>query len=173
MARRGHGRFTRPPAKTRLWIGAGVVEKTLVSGASQLLTTLNAAALLLLPFTILRTRLVISYLSDQITQSEFTQGAYGEIVVSESASTVGITAVPTPIEEPEADFYVFQGMMQSFLLSSAVGISEIGGAGSITVVDSKAMRKVGLDDDVVAVFSQRAAFGATIAIEGRQLLQLH
>ena len=40
-------------------------------------------------------------------------------------------------------------------------------------VDSKAMRKVGLDDDVALVLQQRAAIGVILAVEGRFLVKLH
>ena len=41
------------------------------------------------------------------------------------------------------------------------------------MVDSKAMRKVGLDDDLAIVVQQRVAIGAIIAMEGRFLVKLH
>ena len=41
------------------------------------------------------------------------------------------------------------------------------------IIDSKAMRKVGANDDVVGVFDEVSAVGSRIMIAGRQLVQLH
>ncbi len=171
--RRSNRVFTRPPAKTKVWIGASIANTVVAASTFVKLTTLTAAALALRPFTILRTRQVIWYASDQAAASEFGQGIYARIIVTESAATAGVGSIPSPIDEPEAAFYVYEGLMQNFLFGDGTGFTEVVGRGSHTIVDSKSMRKVGIDDDVVGVFHNRSATGAEIAIEGRQLIQLH
>ena len=175
MARRVRSRavFVRPPARTKIWIGNGLGATTLVSGAT-LVSSLNAAALALRPFTILRTRIVISLLSDQVAATEFLQAVYARIVVTDSAVTAGIASVPTPLSEPEASFYVYEPLFNNILVGATPGIQENTGAANVTVVDSKAMRKVGIDDDVAGILHQRSAgLGSDLAIEGRTLIQLH
>ena len=61
-------------------------------------------------------------------------------------------------------------MAANFNFSTAASAVETTGG---YVIDSKAMRKVGIDDDAVSLFSMRPAVGAFLQIEGRQLIQLH
>ncbi len=77
MARRSaRVRFTRPAPKTKIWIGNGLDLTVLASNAATLVSTLSAGALLLRPFTVLRTRIVIHSESDQITATEVPAGVY-------------------------------------------------------------------------------------------------
>ena len=171
MARRSTRVFTRPAPRTKMWIGSGLAVAQPAASAATLFATYSAAALLLRPFTILRTRLDINWRSDQTAASEAPTGAYGEIIVKESATDIGVTAVPHPLADTEADWYIYQGLTAPFLFITGVGIA--GRAGFRYVVDSKAMRKVGPQDDLAAVIELRAAGGGLINVEGRQLIQLH
>ncbi len=91
-------------------------------------------------------------------------------VVSDSASAAGVASVPTPITQADADFFVYESLVTSFLFASAVGISD-GNQGQR--FDSKAMRKVGIDEDiVVTVENGNATDGANIAFVGRMLVKL-
>ncbi len=173
MARRtkGFARFIRPAPKTKIWIASGIPAATITTNAKVLMTVLNAAALALRPFTILRTRVFCTFLSDQGAASEVPTGAYGKIIVKETASAIGVTAVPGPLTEADADWFVYQGMTSHFDLATAVGFNEPGG--QRFDIDSKAMRKVGPTDDLVSVFEARATGGAFLNIEGRTLIQLH
>ncbi len=174
MANRSRGRsravFVRPAPKTKIWISSGLAEQALASGAATLLSSLNAAALALRPFTILRTRLEIMWRSDQSAASETPTGAIGIIVVKETASTIGVTAVPSPLAEPDADFFVYQGVTTSILSLSSIGVLE---RGNRYVIDSRAMRKVGVQDDIIGVGETRSTGGAQFNQEGRILIQLH
>ncbi len=173
MARR-HTRFIRPPARTKMWIGAGVGETVISSASITLLGTLSAGALLLRPFTILRTRMDILYCSDQVTASETARGGIGSIVVTDTAAGIGVTAIPDPsgvTGDPEADWFVHQMMSTRLGLATSVGFD--GAMGVHYVIDSKAMRKVGPDDDVATQFSQDSSTGALLITGGRRLIQLH
>ncbi len=173
MARRSRSRFVRPNPRTKMWIGAGVGQDTIVSATKTLISTLSAGALLLRPFTILRTRQLIFYSSDQITAIEGPFGSYGKIVVTDTAAAIGVTAVPNPdttAGDPDADWFVHESFASRFTFASAVGIMDIG---YVTTVDSKAMRKVGPDDNVVSMFTQIPTVGALLITQGRMLIQLH
>ena len=169
MARRGR-HFARPAARTMVWIGAGLPAVAVAASASALLATANAALLLLRPFTIVRSRLLISYSTDQRSADEHPFGAVGLIVVKESATAIGITALPTPITEVNADFFVYQGVDANFAFTTGTGYRNIH---THYVVDSKAMRKVDVDDDIAWILENRAAVGADVNIEGRILIKLH
>ena len=171
MARRQHVVSRSGQKRQMIWVGANVSDTTLVASGNAMLTSLNAAALALRPFTIVRTHLLISFGSDQNTATEKPFGQYGRIVVKETASAVGVTAIPTPGTETDADWFVWQGLCHSLQFTSGVGIQNP--ADNQYVVDSKAMRKVGTDDDLVSVVQLSAAFGAEIVVRGRYLIKLH
>ncbi len=172
MARR-RGRIVRAAPRTKMWIGAGLTNTAVVASGTVLLQTLNALALLQRPFTILRTRIELLVQSDQLSSSEFSQGVYTHQVVTDSATAAGAASIPSGITQPEADYYVYQGCLNSFLLATAVGFLENTGGGNAYTIDSKAMRKVGIDDDIAVMFENRAAVGMQVASEGRILIQLH
>ena len=175
MARgRSRARFVRPPPRTKMWIGQGVGSTALPASSKILVATLSAAALLLRPFTILRTHIDILYLSDQTAVTELPFGAYGQLIVTDTAAAIGVTAIPDPSGtdgDPEADWFIHQQMAVQVNFQSAVGFD--GNFGMHYTIDSKAMRKVGPDDNEVAMFSEVAAVGANIITGGRQLVQLH
>ena len=174
MARGHRGRIvTRPVARTMVWIGARLAATTISSGATLLATLDPTTGFPLRPFTIVRTRLGISYVSDQAAASESQQGVFSMQVVTVSAAGAGVGSIPTPLTDPDADFHVYQPLFQDFLFASGVGFSDNVGGGSFTTVDSKAMRKVGIDDDIAMVLEQQSALGTVIAVEGRFLIKLH
>ena len=177
MARRC-SRFVRPQPKTKMWIGAGVGQTSIAASSVTLVSTLFAGALLLRPFTILRSHLLISVRSDQAVASENTIGAYGNTVVTDTAAAVGVTAVPDPSGisgDPEADWYLWQALQNAFVvdINGTEGIGMIGNNGVQYKVDSKAMRKVGPDDNVVAVCTAEIANPFLLITQGRTLIQLH
>ena len=175
MARsRSRARFVRPAPRTKMWIGAGVGSTALAASTKILVSTLSAGALLLRPFTVLRTRQLIAYRSDQSSAAEAPFGSYGKVVVTSTAAGIGVTAVPNPSGidgDPEADWFVWQAM--SHIVQFQTGSGFTFGGSSQYVIDSKAMRKVGPDDDIVSMFDQQAAVGATLVSNGRMLIQLH
>ena len=175
MARRvQRSRFVRPAPRTKMWIGAGVGRQTLTQSASTLLSVLGASALALRPFTVLRTHVEVLWSSDQAAVTEVPFGSYGWMVVSEAAAGVGITAIPNPSGidgDPDADWFVWQAMSTKFEFLSSVGFD--GSSGSRYVIDSKAMRKVGADDQIVVLVDVQAAGGVDLVTNGRQLIQLH
>ena len=171
MARRSRGRFIRPAAKTKQWIGAGLANMATVASSDQLLSSLNAAALALRPFTIIRTRLELWYESDQAAVTERPQGSFGMIVATDEAIAIGVTALPAPIGAENGDWFVYQGVATTMVFLSSVGITTP--SNSHYTIDSKAMRKVGANQDIAIMFSQRNATGAFLRAEGRILVQLH
>jgi len=134
---------------------------------------LNAAALALRPFTVVRTRLSFFARSDQTGALETWQVAIGAAVVTDQASAIGVTAVPTPFTDLGSDsWFVHQIVTGVFLFISGVGVHPTGGR--IIDVDSKAMRKVedGSDINFTAENSGISA-GTTIVTAGRMLVKLH
>ncbi len=92
----------RAPRRKSLWLDFAQVftDRAAVPAASSvLLSSLNAAALALRPFTIVRTRGIAHMVSDQVIASETPFGALGFAVVSDQGSAIGVTAVPVPIPD--------------------------------------------------------------------------
>ena len=173
MARRPYRGSVQRERSDRVpvWIGGRIAGSAAAGNSSTLLSTLNAAALALRPFTIIRTHIVLDITSDQLAAGETVVGAYGEIVVKETAATAGIASVPTPITEIGAGFHVYQGLIHDFLFGDVTGFQAR--ASTQYLIDSKAMRKVSINEDLAAVIQLGSAPGALVTVEGRILVKLH
>ena len=134
---------------------------------------MNAAALALRPFTIVRTRFQIMVTSDQVIASEDQGGALGMAVVSDQATAIGVSAVPTPITDMGSDlWFVHQQYHTAFTLVSGVGFD--GRSGQVVDIDSKAMRKVDIGQDVVIVAeSDTPSSGYDFTVGGRMLIKVN
>ena len=135
--------------------------------------SLNAAALALRPFTVIRTRLHLNIQSDQTLGTEDQVGAVGCAVVSDQAVAIGVTAVPTPVTDLGSDLWLaHQYLTSSFLFKSGVGVEA-----QFTTnadLDSRAMRKVEEGQDLILV-KERGTLGDGITLfsAGRTLIKLH
>ena len=154
-----------------VWVGASFITGVLAStNAVQLVTTFSAAALAMLPFTIVRTRGGMHVRSDQTGASEGYGIQMGMAVVSDQAVAIGVTAVPTPDSDINSDlWFVYEQFFSRFEFVSGVGVLDIGHYFSY---DSKAMRKVDIGQDLVQVVE---APNTSCAFQDsfRMLLKLH
>ncbi len=173
MARRTRVRpFVRPPSSTKMWFDWSLAQASIPTGSvATLLGTLNAAALLLRPFTILRTRTVLQIGSDQFASTENNNGVWTCQVVTDSATAAGIASVPTPLDEASADYFIYQAFQFDVAVGDTTGF--LWNRQKEYVIDSKAMRKVLFDDDVAIVVDARNAAGFNVGMEGRMLVKLH
>jgi len=175
MARILTPRGRRPTGARRktLWIdfvSAITGETALAAGASVLLASLNAAALALLPFTIVRTRASLLVTTDQVATSEAQLLGWGMAVVSEQASAIGVTAVPTPWTDAGSSlFFAYQLALNRMTFSSATGYRRLS---KVWEVDSKAMRKVAVGEQVIITLENgNAATGLNFVTVGRILIK--
>ncbi len=108
--------------------------------------------------------------SDQSASVETQAGAFGACVVSDQASVVGVTAVPTPITDLGSDLW----MSHQIMFGDESSVTDIAKPGQQYKIDSKAMRRVDNDQDIVIVgeFST-AGSGFTLLSGGRLLIKLH
>ena len=94
--------------------------------------------------------------------------------MTDSATAAGIGSVPTPLSQTDADYFVYQPWFAGFTFGSSASFTNSPSQDHAWVVDSKAMRKVGLDDDVATVVEAGVGtFGVNVSVEGRFLVQLH
>jgi len=156
-----------------LWFGGAEFQSTLVAANTvQLVSSLNAAALALRPFTVVRSRGTLHITTDAVAGSEDQWGAFGAAVVSDQASAIGVTAIPTPFTDSDSDlWFVYETMIQNFLVTTDIG--RLLGGYQIPV-DSRAMRKVEDGQDIVLV-TEAGSLSAGIVLRGfiRQLIKLH
>jgi len=175
MARRTRQRPLRGSTRRESdWFAVNPSQSTVTAGGGTLIGSLNAAALALRPFTIVRTYLEVLISSDQQIATELYGVGISAAVVSDQALAIGVTAVPTPISDLDSDmFFLHRVMWGAFMFGSAVGIAREGFPYSI---DSKAMRKVNGDQDVAVVVESMASTvgeGSTVTVAGRMLIKTH
>ena len=172
---RHSGRVLRGGAMRResIWI-FGSPDETVLGSASTaaLIGTLNAAALALRPFTVVRVRGHFGLRSDQVSADEDYSASLGVAVVSSQAAAIGVTAVPTPETDRGSDlFFVYESLAGHFRFTTGVAYIE---AGHWKDFDSKAMRKVDGDQDIAIVTETSAiSLGAIPHVSFRMLLKLH
>ena len=173
MARRGFRERMVSQRRLTFWFSAIHVRTTIASASeAAVATSLNAAALLLRPFTVVRQRGYVYVRSDQDAASENYDGAYGSIVVQDTASAVGITAVPEPIIDSQSSWMVYVPFTGRFEFQSAVGARE--NQGQRIEFDSKAMRKVNEGEDIVTVVASATISAGLICTSFvRTLIKLH
>ncbi len=156
-----------------IWISLPDIATSLASGVAVLTGVLNAAALALRPFTIVRTHVTWQLRSDQEAADESYGASIGFAIVSEQASAIGVTAIPTPITDRGSDlFFLYDIGFGRMANATAVGFTDVG---VLQKVDSKAMRKVNDDQDLVIVAENSGAStnGVVVTCGGRMLLKLH
>ena len=156
-----------------LWLGITETANTITTASTAVLFAGFGATLLgLRPFTIVRTRIHYSCSSDQSAQAEVWGCAFGGAVVSDQASAIGVTAVPTPATDSNSDLWFFYATLTGRVgFASAVGFSDSFNAIDI---DSKAMRKVEDGEDVAMSLETLSISNGVVAIkQGRMLLKLH
>ncbi len=159
-----------------IWIDVvGTITATVAASTAVLLNISSAGLLALRPFTVIRSRGYIYVQSDQNAAQELVACAIGHAVVSEQASAIGITAVPTPVTDKGSDlWFMYQTIMDFGGTGSAAAAT--GSAGVGLEYDSRAMRKVEDGDDVITVFESEIAgltLGLTFRHTGRCLIKLH
>ena len=159
--------FTRGPKRKTLWLQFAPISASLTATGGILYFSLNAAALALRPFTIVRTKWEAFITSDQAAAVEDQVAGMGLAVVSDEAVAVGVSAVPTPISELGSSLW----FMHKILMSAGSNVNE-GRVGFQYTVDSKAMRKVEVGQDIVAVGEFSAAGdGLLLTMGGRILIK--
>jgi len=156
-----------------LWLFNTGTSTTVVAGANPVLIgTLNAAAIALEPFTIVRTRGWLHIRSDQISATEDYGVNLGFCVVSTQATGIGVTAVPTPTTDQGSDlWFVYESLSATLRFSTAAAyVTE--GIGKD--YDSKAMRKVEDEQDIAVVLEAASGLsGVDVYHTGRLLIKLH
>jgi len=171
MARRFVRSFKRGPRRAVDWSASAIISTvTSLAGSSAALSQVFTP--IVGGETLIRTRGLFSYASDQLAATENIVGAFGISVVSEQAATVGITAVPHPATDA-----AWGGWLYHTYFAARFGfLSSIGFEHDVLnhiVIDSKAMRKVDEDDRLVIVVENTSSTGMIFMDNVRLLSKIH
>jgi hypothetical protein len=149
-----------------VWAGASITAE-----GGTLFFTLNAAALAMRPFTVVRSHFELMMISDQVAASEIALGAFGIGVFSEEALTAGVASIPTPVNAAASDFWFVHQWIANSLLFNTSGAAN---TQNRYTIDSKAMRKVGEGQDIGVVAegeTTASSLGFTLHVAGRMLIK--
>ena len=160
-------RTVRGPRRKTLWLQFQDQATTNTGNTSSIVFSLNAAALALRPFTIVRTHFSFYLKSDQAAANETQRAFWGCAVVNEQAVAVGITAVPTPDTELGSSLWFALKLMYA----DGVALTDVTTSGQPYSLDSKAMRKVETGQDVVVVVENPSNTGWVLNQAGRILVK--
>jgi len=168
MAFRHSRVVSRGARRLTSWVGLGPVSVTVTGEGGTILAAGNAALLAKRPFTIIRLHLEVHIRSDQSAALEAFGGAVGVAVVSDQSVAVGVSAVPTPFTDDSSDLW----MLHQWIMGAS-GTSTDGQFGSLYSIDSKAMRKVNDDQDIIVVheLSSTLGEGQILRMAGRMLIK--
>ena len=168
-------RFTRGVSRgaRRLtsWADIPITQASFTAVGGTILLALTTAEKAKRPFTIVRTHIELMIATDQLIADEIQLGAFGGCVVSDQASGVGVLAVPTPVVDAGSDlWFLHQVVMNDFTWNSEIGFDANGG--QHYHLDSRAMRKVNDDQDVLFIGELAAASqGFLMTVGGRLLIK--
>ncbi len=163
-------RFVRGARRQTLWMTLPVSELTMTAGGGTIVGLLNAAALALRPFTVVRSIFEVNIRSDQAGAIERQVVGFGACVVSDQAAAIGVTAVPTPLTDLASDLWYLHGV----LIGDESNLTDRTRGGMSRTIESRAMRKVedGQDIAIVAEMSTVGG-GVTMISAGRFLVKTH
>ncbi len=166
MARNSRGRVARSTRKS-LWLQFIPITTTITGATATVMFSLNAAALALRPFTLIRSHFEILIRSDQSAAVEQQICAIGCAIVSDQASAVGVTAVPTPETEAGSSLW----FLHKFMMAQESSVTDKAQPAGQFSIDSKAMRKVEVGSDLVVVVENSALLtGGTVFVVGGRIL---
>ena len=170
---RGFNR-TRGPRRQTEWLSLSAPTAFTGLGASskiQYSTGLTAAEITKLPFTIVRT-IGFAWIQVQVETDAVASGAFGAAVVSQRATTVGITALPDPVTESEADFwFLFEPWTAGLRAIAAAGGNDMP---YMMRFESKAQRKIEEGEDIAFIMANASSSAAiSFQIQLRVLIKLH
>ena len=170
MARK---QFVRRERVRRLtsWFQFLPIQANMTGGGGTLFFGLNAAALALRPFTIIRTHFEFALQTDQCIALENQSAAVGMAVVSDQAAAIGVSAIPTPITDMVSDLWFLHKIIfgdSSCLADNVLPETRVS-------VDSKAMRKVDIGQDLVVVgeLDATTSDGLILKMGGRMLVKVN
>ena len=175
-SRRSNFRQSSGPRRQTEWLFREfVAAPTVLDGQTFVFdSSMDATELAKLPFTITRTIGLLTVFSDQAVLTQNPHGAFGALVVSEKAATLGPTAFPDPVTEGNSDEWFLYGQWDATIFVDAGGSAGFGGIQQIAF-DSKAQRKVEEGQQIAFLIANAASVvdDAQYIWQYRMLIKLH
>ena len=166
VVRRGRSFAPRGPKRKSQWIGSADQGDVAVGANASVIVQSNAG---LANVTIVRTRGLFSWKPSTFSASSIQLGAVGMGIVSDQAFAAGAASIPGPWTDPEwSGWFWWQAFSYRNQFDTAIGQQMVG---QDIVVDSKAMRKVEINE-VVVMMAETFAVAGVIAGAFRQLVKL-
>jgi len=166
---RGYARRVKGP--TRRWFGINWQGET-ITQAQKIVKNMFTMAGQATPVTVVRNRGDFLIVAEPDAAADVITVGFGIIVVQESAATAGGVSVPGPLTDPDANW-----LWHEYVGLDAVVLTA-GDANARSVIhrvriDSKAMRKVPLDQSLILVSEASANTMAVLTSSGgwRSLVQ--
>ena len=174
MARRYRNQFlprtqSRP---NRAWASAVHTDFQAVAAGSKVLLGSFSLSNTNIDETALRVVGGISIVSDQLSSAESQIGAFGMIVVSDTAAAAGVASIPGPVTDGGDDgWFVYQSFARQIQNASSVGVMP--NFAEWYPIDSKA-RRIVAEGQVIAMVVENASatHGFSIARALRLLSQV-
>ena len=159
-----------PQRRKTAWVAIDPTATTMVGAGGTFIYAANAALDALRPYTIVRTIMDFLLVSDQAAAIENQICAFGWAVVSDQASAAGVASLPTPVTDLASDLWFFH----RFVMADESNLTDRTKGGTVLHVESKAMRKVDVGQDIAGVgeFSSIGE-GCELHTAGRMLVKLH
>ena len=164
----------RPVGKKRAttWLAsADITSVSSIAAAASILS--QSFAFTSEDVTVVRTRGVLYWGTDQEAATERPFGALGMCVVGTPAATAGVASLPTPITDEDSDLWFLHesvGTDLRFLDATGVGFNTF----REMRFDSKAMRKVVAGETIVVVLENADSTGGVqFILKFRMLVKLH
>ncbi len=159
----------RSAQRKTVWFSVPLTSTIITTEVGTVVSSLNAGALALRPFTIVRTHIQLFLASDQEAAIELQEAAFGLAVVSDQAVAVGLSALPTPATDLSSSLWLAHQVM----FADAVNITDRTSPGQKYEINSKAMRKVEIGQDLVLMAESGSSSGVNILSGGRILVKTH
>ena len=170
MAHRRGARIVGSVKRRSVWIAPALQAYVSVATATKvIISSFNPEASGIHFPTVVRTRGQVAIKATSAAVDNTSVGAYGVGVVSEDAFAAGVGSIPGPFSDADwPGWFVWRSFTYRFEFSDATGALLMN---MVQEVDSKAMRKVGLNEVIVTVAeSFIGAFDVSMPL--RKLLKL-
>ena len=156
-------RDRRPSGRLKEWTGSTVGEQNITT--TQALLSSQISPVLDQTYTHIRLRGELLFVAVPNAAADHDIAAIGAIVVQEQAIAAGGVSLPGPIADPEADWLWHQYVPLRSAAATAANDEAIGLFARVTV-DSKAMRKIKKDQELVLVVESSTGEFASITVQG-------
>ena len=159
---------TRGAKRQTTWFQFVPTEVTMTATGGTIIFSLNAAALAMRPFTVVRSHFELMLRSDQAAAIEQQSAGFGIAVVSDEATAAGVASVPTPVTEMGSHLW----FVHSVMFGQASTVTDRAEPVQVKSIDSKAMRRVEVGSDIVVVGEKGSVGGGLVlSVAGRMLVK--